>query len=58
MSVEEKQFLDQYMDSKSDEELATEIGRTVEFVSNYRKTKPLNDISDDEAEILLRLHNL
>ena len=39
MSVEEKQFLDQYMDSKSDEELATEIGRTVEFVSNYRKIK-------------------
>ena len=58
MSDEEKTFLDQYLDSKTDEELAERIGRTVEFVLKYRKTKPFQEVSDEESEILLKLHNL
>ena len=58
MSLEEIEFLDQYLDSKTDKELAERIDRTVEFVRNYRKTKPLKNVSDDDAEISLILHNL
>ena len=58
MSVEEQSFLDQYLDSKSDEDLARDLDRTVEFVAKYRKTKPFLNTTQEEDKIILKLHNL
>ena len=58
MSDEEKLFLDQYLDSKDDKQLALELDRTVDFVSNYRKSKPHIDNTAEADEIIIKLHNI
>tara|TARA_R110000824_G_scaffold9415_10_gene42211 strand:- start:23893 stop:24672 length:780 start_codon:yes stop_codon:yes gene_type:complete len=58
MSDEEKLFLDQYLDSKDDQQLAMELDRTVGFVSKYRKSKPHTDITEEGSEIITKLHNI
>ena len=58
MSDEEKLFLDQYLDSKDDKQLALELDRTVDFVSKYRKSKPHIDRTEEEDEIITKLHNI
>jgi hypothetical protein len=58
MSDEEKSFLDQYLDSKTDQELAETLDRTVSFVAKYRKTKPHTEVTEEQDEIIVKLHNL
>jgi len=58
MSDDEKLFLDQYLDSKTDEELAQTLDRTVAFVAKYRKTKPHTVFSEEHDDIIVKLHNL
>ena len=58
MSDEEKAFLDQYLDSKDDAQLAQELDRSIGFVSKYRKSKPHLDVTDKEDDILTKLHNV
>jgi len=58
MSDEERLFLDQYLNSKDDERLALELDRTVDFVAKYRKSKPHLDTTEEEDEIVTKLHNL
>lgn len=58
MSDEEKLFLDQYLDSKDDKQLALELDRTVDFVVKYRKSKPHTDTTDEEDQIIAKLHNI
>ena len=56
MSDEEKSFLDQYLESRTDEELAESLDRSLSFVSKYRKTRPSLIETEEEGEILGRLH--
>ena len=58
MSDEEKSFLDQYLDSKDNKQLALELDRTVAFVSKYRESKPHIDTTDEEDKIITKLHNI
>ncbi len=58
MSDDEKYFLDQHLDSKTDEELAEHLDRTVAFVSKYRKSKPHMQTTAEEDDILVKLHTL
>ncbi len=58
MSEEEKDFLDSYLDSKTDEELAERLDRTVAFVASYRKKKPHTVITAEEDDIVVALHNM
>lgn len=58
MSDEEKSFLDQNLDNINNEDLADRLDRTVTFVSNYRKIKQHVVISEDDDEIIIKLHNL
>tara|TARA_Y100000593_G_scaffold44019_1_gene84031 strand:+ start:2427 stop:3224 length:798 start_codon:yes stop_codon:yes gene_type:complete len=58
MSDDEKLFLDQYLDSKTDEELAQTLDRTVAFVAKYRKTKPHTVFSEEQDDIIVKLHSL
>ena len=58
MSEEEKDFLDSYLDSKTDEELAERLDRTVAFVARYRKKKPHTVITAEEDDIVVALHNM
>lgn len=58
MSEEERDFLDRYLESLSDEELAERLDRTVEFVSNYRKKQPHTVVTEEEDEIIVGLHNM
>ena len=58
MSDEEKLFLDQYLESKSDKQLSLELDRTIDFVSKYRKSKPHTERTEAEDEIVTKLYNL
>ena len=58
MSDDEKHFLNQHLDSKTDKELAEHLDRTVAFVSKYRKSKPHIETTEEEDDILVKLHNL
>ena len=58
MSDEEKLFLDQYLDSKSNKQLALELDRTIDFVVKYRKSKPHIDTTEEQDEIISKLHNV
>ena len=58
MSDDERSFLDQYLDSKTDKELAETLDRTVGFVSKYRKTKPHIEVTEEQDDIIIKLHNL
>ena len=41
MSEEERDFLDRYLESLSDEELAERLDRTIEFVSTIVRSSPI-----------------
>jgi len=58
MSDEEKAFLDANLENMTDQDLAERLDRTISFVSNYRKIQPHTFITDDEDEIITKLHNL
>ncbi len=58
MSDQEKDFLDELINTLSDEELANRLDRTVKFVSDYRKSRPHKVTTEEEETILTQLHNL
>ena len=58
MSDEEKHFLDHNLRVMTDEEIAERLDRTVTFVSNYRKVQPHLTVTEEEDEIITKLHNI